>query len=219
LNHSVSVTFRTASRWHLAALAALCLGASLVAQPARAEKADRSKPLNVEADNGRFDDVQQLGVFTGNVVVTKGTMSMRAGKIEVRQSPDGFHYGIATSEGGKRSLFRQKREGLDEYLEGEADRIEYDGKNDLIRFIDRAVVRRFRGSVLADETAGSLIIYDNTTEVINVAGGSTAATPNNPSGRVRAVLSPREQAAPAAGPAASQPGINLKPSTGLGTPR
>ena len=136
----------------------------------------------------------------------------------MRQSPDGSQFGVATSEGGKRALFRQKREGLDEYLEGEAERIEYDGKADLIRFIDRAVIRRYRGSVLADETAGSTIIYDNVTETVSVAGGATAATPNNPSGRVRTVLTPREQpAAPDA--SASQPGITLKPSTALGGAR
>ncbi len=206
-------SYRLAPRLSRIAMLALC--ASLGLSPAWAEKADRNKPLNVESDNGRFDDAQQLGTFTGNVVVTKGTMSMRAAKVEVRQAPDGSQFGVATSEGGKRAIFRQKRDGLDEYIEGEAERIEYDGRADLVRFIDRAVVRRFRASVLADETAGSVIIYDNMTEVINVVGGTTAATPNNPSGRVRAVLAPREQAS-APGTSASQPGISLKPVNELG---
>ena len=206
-------SYRLAPR--LSRIAMLVLCASLGLSPAWAEKADRNKPLNVESDNGRFDDAQQLGTFTGNVVVTKGTMSMRAAKVEVRQAPDGSQFGVATSEGGKRAIFRQKREGLDEYIEGEAERIEYDGRADLVRFIDRAVVRRYRASVLADETAGSIIVYDNITEVINVVGGATAATPNNPSGRVRAVLAPREQAS-APGASASQPGISLKSVTELG---
>ncbi|MEI7464336.1 MAG: lipopolysaccharide transport periplasmic protein LptA [Burkholderiales bacterium] len=184
---------------------------------AHAEKADRTKPLNVEADNGRYDDVKQLGIFTGNVVVTKGTMSMRAAQIEIRQSPDGAQFGIATAQEGKRAVFRQKREGLDEYIEGEGERIEYDGKADVVRFINRAVIRRFRGAVLADETAGSTIIYDNVAEVFSVVGGAAAATPTNPSGRVRAVLTPRE--APAVSGAASQPGVTLRPSTSLGEKR
>lgn len=182
-----------------------------------AEKADRGKPLNVEADNGRYDDVKQIGIFTGNVVITKGTMSMRAANIEVRQSPDGAQFGIATAEPGKRAIFRQKREGIDEYIEGEGERIEYDGKADVVRFINRAVIRRFRGAVLADETAGSTIVYDNVAEVFSVVGGATAATPTNPSGRVRAVLTPRE--VPAAPGAASQPGLTLKPSGPLGEKR
>lgn len=199
------------------ALTGAALLLSLATPAAFAEKADRGKPLNIEADNGRYDDVKQIGIFTGNVVVTKGTMLMRAARIEVRQAADGSQFGVATSEGGKRSFFRQKREGLEEYIEGEAERIEYDGKADTVRFIDRAVMRRLRGSVLADETAGSVIVYDNTTEVFSVIGGASAATPANPGGRVRAVLTPRE--VPAAAGAASQPGAVLKPSTSLGDKR
>ena len=196
---------------------ALSVIAALSWHPAHAEKADRTKPLNVEADNGRYDDVKQLGIFTGNVVLTKGTMSMRAGHVEVRQSPDGAQFGIATADEGKRALFRQKREGLDEYIEGEGERIEYDGKADVVRFINRAVIRRYRGAVLADETAGSTIVYDNVAEVFSVVGGATAATPTNPSGRVRAVLTPRE--VPAAPGAASQPGATLRSSPALGEKR
>ncbi len=189
----------------------------LTGLPAQAEKADRTKPLNVEADNGRYDDVKQKGTFTGNVVVTKGTMSLRGSQIEVRQTPDGAQFGIATADEGKRAVFRQKREGVDEYIEGEGERIEYDGQADVVRFINRAVIRRFRGAVLADETAGSTIVYDNVTEVFSVVGGAASATPTNPSGRVRAVLTPRD-VAPAPG-AASQPGLTLKPSGSLGDKR
>ncbi len=198
-------------------LAGVALALALAGSTAFAEKADRGKPLNIEADNGRYDDVKQIGIFTGNVVVTKGTMLMRASRIEVRQAADGSQFGVATSDGGKRSFFRQKREGLEEYIEGEAERIEYDGKADTVRFIDRAVMRRLRGSVLADETAGSVIVYDNTSEVFSVIGGASAATPANPGGRVRAVLTPRE--VPPAPGAASQPGAVLKPSTTLGDKR
>lgn len=198
----------------LAFLAAVALATAL---PARAERADRGKPLNVEADNGRYDDAKQAGTFTGNVVITKGSMVMRAAKIEVRQNADGYQFGIASAAGGKLATFRQKREGIDEFIEGEAERIEYDGRADTIRFIDRAVIRRFRGSVLADETAGSLITYDNTAEVFSVAGGASAASPANPGGRVRAVLTPRDgsPAATEAGAAASAP--PLRPSGALGT--
>ena len=204
------------SSWRAAARLA-CLGALLICTAVHAEKADRAKPLNVEADNGRYDDVKQMGTFTGNVVVTKGTMSMRGTKIEVRQSPDGAQFGIATAEPGKRAIFRQKREGVDEYIEGEGERIEYDGQADVVRFINRAVIRRFRGAVLADETAGSTIVYDNVTEVFSVVGGTAAATPTNPSGRVRAVLTPRDVTPPPG--AASQPGLTLKPSGALGEKR
>jgi lipopolysaccharide export system protein LptA len=213
--------------WLRAFLSALAC--TLLATPAAAEKADRDMPLNIEADSGRYDDLKQVGSFTGNVVVTKGSLTLRAEKIEVRQSADGYHYGLATARQtpdgyqhgvatalpGQLATFSQKRDGVDETIRGEAERIEYDGKADTVRFIDRAVIRRYRGATLADETAGSLITYDNTSEVFSVTGGPSAATPANPSGRVRATLGPRE-AAGAASAAASQPGTGLRVTPALG---
>ena len=195
----------------LAVAAAVLLAASL--SPALAERADRDKPLNIEADSGRYDDLKQLGVFTGNVVATKGTLVVRAAQIEVRQTPDGYQRGVATAAPGQLASFKQKRDGVDETIQGEAERIEYDSKADTLRLVGRAVIRRLRGAVLADETSGSVITYDNAAESFSVAGGTSAATPGNPGGRVRATLAPR---AASAEPAASQPPLPLRPSGALG---
>ena len=202
--------------FYLRRLSRLLGAASLLlacALPLHAERADRDKPLNVEADRGRYDDLKQLGTFSGNVVVTKGTIVLRAALIEVRQTPDGWQHGVASAAPGQLATFRQKRDGVDETMEGEAERIEYDSKTDTVRFVNRALLRRLRGGVLADETAGSLITYDNLAEVFSVSGGASSATPGNPNGRVRATLAPR----PAPGAAAPQPAaLPLKPSSALG---
>ena len=199
-------------------LAAALLG--LTGAPAFAEKADRFKELTVEADApSRGDLLNQVFVFNGNVVVTKGTMIIRAARIEVRESPDGYRSAIAHGSPGQHATFRQKRDAPDEYIEGDAERLEYDGKSDVIRFVNNASVRRLRGANAADELAGNLVTYDSTTEVFNVTGGAPA-TATNPGGRVRAVLMPKEgtaaaaeaKAAPAA--AASAPGLQLTPSIG-----
>ena len=190
-------------RW--SKLAALGL-ASAIAGHATAERADRLKPLQVEADQpGKIDLLNQFVAFNGNVVVTKGTMNIRAGRIEVRETPEGYHLAVAIGSAGRPATFRQKRDGVDETIEGEAERLEYDGKANTIKFVTNASVRRLRGTEVADEIAGNLVSYDSTNEVFNVSGG--AASPNNPSGRVRAVLTPREgsrAAVEAAGQAASQ---------------
>ncbi len=185
-----------------------------VAIPVHAEKADRSQPMNVEADALRYDDLKQTSVFTGRVILTKGTILIRGARVDVRQDPEGFQYGVVTAEPGKRAFFRQKREGVDEYIEGEGEVIEYDGKADRVKFIRKAEMRRYRGTVLADESAGSLITYENTTDVFTVDGGPSSP---NPGGRVRAVLAPRE-AASAAGTAPRPPAAppaQLRPSTTL----
>jgi lipopolysaccharide export system protein LptA len=197
-------------------LFAAALSAVVLAFPAQAERADRDKPMNIESDSLRYDDLRQTSVFTGNVVVTKGTIVIRGARMDVRQDPEGFQYGIVTAEPGKRAFYRQKREGLDEWIEGEGEVIDYDGKADRVKFIRRAEMRRYRGATLSDEMVGSLITYDNTTDVFTVDGGPASATPG---GRVRAVLAPRDAAsAPAAGsgPRPATPPAQLRPSQTLG---
>ncbi len=205
--------------------AALALaGIVALAAPVQAEKADRFKPLNVEADlPGKIDLLNQFVVFNGNVVVTKGTMTIRAARIEVRELPDGYHTAVAFGSPTQHATFRQKRDAPDEYIAGDAERLEYDGKSDVIRFVNNASVRRLRGSETSDEISGNLVTYDSTTEVFNVTGGATA-TAANPGGRVRAVLTPKEgsaaaaEAARAASAAASAP-AQLRVAPALGEKR
>ncbi len=191
----------------LACLCALALGS------AWAEKADRTKPLNAEADSLRYDEVKQISVFTGNVVITKGTIVIRADRVEVRQDNEGFQFGTAISQGGKRAFFRQKRDIGDEWIEGEGESIVYDGKSDIVTFRGNANMRRLRGTAITDETQGALITFDNTSEVFNVSGGAASGSGGAPSGRVRAVLSPK---ASASAPAANTPPATLRPSSTLG---
>ena len=190
----------------------------------RAEKSDRFKPLNVEADlPGKIDLLNQFVVFNGNVVVTKGTMVIRAARIEVRELPDGYHSAVAFGSPGQHATFRQRRDTPDEFIAGDAERLEYDGKSDVIRFVNNASVKRLRGSETSDEISGNLVTYDSGTEVFNVSGGATP-TATNPGGRVRAVLTPKEGSAAAAeaaraanaGIGASAPTLRTAPSLGDG---
>lgn len=192
-------------------LLGMALAMAFAAAPAVAEKADRNKPMNVEADALRYDDLKQTSVFTGKVVVTKGTIVIRGARIDVRQDPDGYQYGVVTAEPGKLAFYRQKREGVDEFIEGEGETIEYNGKTDQVKFIKHAEMRRIRSGSLADEVVGNVIVYDNTTDVFTVDGG-----PASPAigGRVRAVLTPKPSASAPAGTSGGPP-ATLKPSTSL----
>ena len=201
---------------HFFALCGLALG---LAAPAQAEKADRFKPITIQADEtGQVDLQKQVAVFTGNVVVSKGTMLIHAERIEVSKTPGGYDTAIAFGAPGKPATFRQKRDGVDEYMDGEAERLEYDGKTDVVKFVNNAAVRRLRGAAIADEITGSLVTYDNTNDLLSVSGGA-AATPSNPGGRVRAVLTPREgsEAAAEASKASASTAAPLKLSPTLGS--
>jgi lipopolysaccharide export system protein LptA len=190
---------------------------------AQAEKADRTKPMNIEADAMRYDDLKQTSVFTGNVVVTKGTIVIRGTRIDVRQDPDGYQYGVVTAAPGKLAYYKQKRDaGTDEWIEGESEVIEYDSRADNVKFIRRAVMRRLYGATVNDESSGPLIVYDQSNDTFTVNGAplppnAGVAAPQG--GRVRAILTPKAAAsAPAAGtrPAAAAPAAAPAPASGTG---
>ncbi|MFM2274971.1 MAG: hypothetical protein RL211_843 [Pseudomonadota bacterium] len=160
-----------------------------------AEKADRDKPMNIEADNLRQDDLKQISIFSGRVVLTKGTIIVRGGQLTVRQDSQGYQHATVLAEPGKLAFYRQKREGVDEYMEGEGEAIEYDGRADTVEFIKRAQLRRYIGSRLNDEMIGGFISYNNTTEVFNIDGEVARGATVGAGGRVRAMLTPKSSAA------------------------
>ncbi|MEJ8814980.1 lipopolysaccharide transport periplasmic protein LptA [Variovorax ureilyticus] len=214
---------------HLGRAVVLALALAGIGSVAQAEKADRVKPMNIEADSMRYDDLKQTSVFTGNVVVTKGTITIRGERIDVRQDPEGYQYGVVTAAPGKLAYYKQKRDaGSDEWIEGEAETIEYDSRADNVKFIRRAVMRRLIGATPNDESSGPLIVYDQSNDTFTVNGAGlppNAGVASQPSGRVRAILTPKPAAPaqPSAGgktpaPAAETPapGKGLRSTTTLG---
>ena len=212
---------------------ALCLGLVMATAPgtALAERADRDKPMNIESDALRYDDVRQTSIFTGNVVLTKGTIVLRGGQLDVTQDGQGNQVAVVLASPDALAFFRQKRDNLNEFIEAEAQRIDYDSRTETVKLTGQAVFRRYRGAQLNDETTGTVIVYDGRTEVFTVQGGGGTgagnATAANPSGRVRALITPNNNpatnpannaanssapnnTAPAAGPAL-QPSLNLGP--------
>lgn len=186
--------------------------------PAAAEKADRTRPVTLESNQGCMVDlVKQTRQCSGGVVITQGTLLIRAERVEMRETTDGYQLAAAIGTADKPAQYRQKRDGVDEHVEGTAQRIDYDGRAGTLRFDGRAVVRRLRGAVMADEIQGSTIVWDSIAEQFTVQGG--ASSPGNPSGRVRAVLSPRESASAPAAAASVGGGAALRSTPALGERR
>jgi len=191
-------------------------GAMLAATVARAEKADSDKPVNIEADRVSVDDVKQTQVFEGNVQLVKGTLIIRAERIVVTQDEDGYQRGVATGTPSVLPRFRQKREGVDEYIEGEGERIEHDAKAEKTEFFNRAWVKSG-----LDEVRGQFISYDARSENYFVTSGPNGTRAKPGSGdRVRAVIQPKNKSAalPAAGTAAGAAPA-LKPAPIITSPR
>lgn len=166
-----------------------------VSGSACAERADRDKPVHLEAARVTVDDVKRTHVFEGNVVLTQGTLVIRTARLVVTQDTEGFQKGVATSGEGGLARFRQKREGKDEYIEGEAERIEYDARGEKAEFFTRAFVKSG-----ADEVRGHYISYDGRTEQYLVTA-TPGAGPGSKDGRVTAIIQPKNTKTPQAAPA------------------
>ncbi len=182
---------------------------------AQAEKADRDKPIHVEADRMEYDDQKKINTFIGRVLMTKGTIVIRADRLVVREDPEGFQYGLAL---GKPASFRQKREGLDEFVEGYGESIDYDGKVEVVTLTGQASLRRLEGEKLTDEVHGARIVYQGQTEFYTVEGSIDGTAARE---RVRVVIQPRRSASDGTGkpspPAAPKP-APLKPAPALTSP-
>lgn len=159
--------------------------------PALAERADREKPINLEANRISVDEVKKVQIFDGNVVLTQGTLTIRADKIIVTQDADGFQRGVASGGAGGIARFRQKREGRDDYVEGEGERIEHDARNEKTEFFTRAWIRSG-----LDEVKGNYISYNALTEQYLVTSGVTTdgkGPARIEGGRVRAIIQPKNK--------------------------
>jgi len=223
------VISRSRSRFHIAprraarALAWAAVATTLAAAPsAWAEQADRNKPINFSGDTGDADLQARGGTLAGNVIITQGTLSIRADRIVFRQNADNS---LSATAHGNPVAVRQKRDGVDEYYEGYAQRIEYDGSKQLVELFDRALLKRGQ-----DEIRSAYISYNAATELFKAEGREAAATtPATEAAdtRVRGVIQPRSDSAlsgkgkgkePAVAPAIPNPALPLKPAGELAPP-
>ncbi len=161
----------------------LSLGFSL---NALAEAADRNKPIELEADTVTVNDAKKISIYSGNVILTQGTLVIHAAKLIVREDKEGFQNSTST---GNPTTFKQKLEGKAEYMEGSAQRIEYDGRMDKVQLYTKAWVKRGE-----DIVHGDYISYDANAEYAEVIGGGKSESGTSTGGRVKAIIQPKNKA-------------------------
>jgi lipopolysaccharide export system protein LptA len=198
-NSSTLEFLRAAGSWRpgaaglVVALAAL----SLASLPAQAERADRTKPMSVTSSGGNPDTVdlkKHSAVFIGNVIITQGTLEIHADRVEVSEDPDGQRLGFAYGSPEHPATFRQKRDGEDEYSEGDSTRIEYDSAANRVRFVGAAHLRMLKGTVVTDQANAALITYDTATDTIKLGSGEGTAASSASGGRTTVVFTPKAAA-------------------------
>lgn len=155
-------------------------GLGLYCAPALAERADRDKPIQVEANHASVDDKQGVNLFEGNVVITQGTLTIRAEAVRVRQDKAGNQFVAAQ---GRPIKMRQKLEAAGEWVEGEAQKLDYDNQSGQLKLYSQAWLKRGR-----DEVRGDYIFFDTVSEHYQAQGSAPgSATP----GRVTVTLQPK----------------------------
>jgi lipopolysaccharide export system protein LptA len=164
--------------------------------------------MQIEADSMRHDEAKLLTQFTGKVLATKGTLILRAARMEVQQDSQGRQVAKLWAAPNERVFFRQKREGLNEFTEGEAEEVTYDNQADIVTLMRRAEVRILRGTEVANQLQGHTILFNNTTEVVTVDGQPSQSAER----RVRATLVPRAKTADTTPPAMT-PTLRTSPGT------
>ncbi|MBP9712848.1 MAG: lipopolysaccharide transport periplasmic protein LptA [Sterolibacterium sp.] len=186
----------------LALLLAGCLTST-----AHAEKADRDKPVHLESDRITVDDAKKIHVLEGNVQLVQGTLMIHCDKLVVTQDAQGFQKGTATVSPGGLARFRQKREGKDEYIDGEAERIVHDARSEKTEFFQRAYIKSGN-----DEVRGQYISYDGNNEnylVTSGANGTSTPSGTGKDSRVRVVIQPKPHTAT---PSATPPATPAQPT-------
>ena len=171
------------------------------ASPVRAERADRELPLSFDAGQLRIDGKRRVQMLSGGVEINRGTLVLKAASVELRETPSG-QVAVATGTPEQPATFRQKRDGVDEIVEGQALRIDYDTVTQTVRFQQQAQVRLWRAGVVADQISGETIVYDHGRDAFEILGAPSAAgsTGSGGTGRVRGVVTPRPAQGSASGP-------------------
>jgi lipopolysaccharide export system protein LptA len=175
---------RTVSARH--ALIACGVILFVAASAASAEKADKEKKISFSADDGSgISQDTPGGTLKGNVIITQGTITIRADRIDFKQNPDNS---MSATAYGNPISFRQKRDDVDEYYEGYAQRAVYDGSKELLELFDRALLKRSA----TDEVRSNYISYNSKTGEYRAEGRPDApGAVDGPGTRVRGVFQPR----------------------------
>lgn len=153
---------------------------------ARAEPLNRDQPVNIDADKVTVDDRNKVHVFEGNVVLTQGTLTLRGSRLVITQNAAGFHNGVVTAAAGQLATFRQKRTGGDSWVEGEAERIEYNTQSERARLFNRARIQNG-----GDKVSGQYIEYDTVSENYLVTDSPERARDEPAKARVHVTIQPK----------------------------
>ena len=176
----------------IAAIAAGTL--SLLAWTASAQNkpaaADADPDTVVLSDTLHYDDVKKTSTFTGNVVLTRGAMTLRGEKLVTHEDAQGNQFGTATPAKGQLVNVRQENPEKFETIIATGQRVDYAGNSGDITLTGQATVTRFICGEAFDNIRGARIIYHDKSGTYEAFGGQQSAAAG---GRVRSLAQPQSR--------------------------
>jgi lipopolysaccharide export system protein LptA len=173
------------SNWISMVLAAQTL---VFAACAHALEADKQQPTTIDANQMTYNEKSNVNVFTGNVLLTRGSLVIRGDKLTLTERSDGTQFAVVE---GKPARFKQQRdsEKPDDVLliNGTGNKIEFDGKKSIVTLTGDASIQKSANGQLTESISGTKITYEQNTEFLNVVGSPNS----NGSSRVQAVIKPK----------------------------
>lgn len=167
-------------------LAALALCAPNIA---RSERADSAKKAIADADSITINRVTQSQLLMGNVIFNRGTLQMKAGRAEIKNDSQGYTYCIFYAAPGGTVTFKQKRDGGDIWDAGEAERIEYDNRAEVVKMFINAKAATIENGRQSQGAQAPYMSYDSRAEIYQLLSDGNGGT-KEASARPRIVIEP-----------------------------
>ncbi len=169
----------------------LMLSSLLLTQSsAFAEKADSQKMTEISSDRSDRNGKTNVSTLTGDVIIIRGTLIVKAARAVMTESATSTSY-VLFSAPGVQVFFRQKRDGgTNLWVEGVADRVEYDDKTEITKFISKADVKYLDGTVVTQEQKGEYLSYDSLNDLF-IAENNSSGTTVPGSGRTTLFIAPK----------------------------
>ena len=139
----------------------------MVLQPALALTSDQKQAIQIEADTGELDDARNVNTYTGNVIVTQGSIRITGDKMTVHYNEHN-EIEVLVVEGNP-ATYRQLPDSSQVYDEAQARRMEYHKRKNLVILINNARVKQEGGSLSSNR-----IEYDSALSRVKASSAPAA---------------------------------------------
>ncbi len=163
----------------------LSLSAALGSASALALPNDRDQPIRIQADNAHLDDKKGVATYTGDVIITQGSMMIKGNTVTITRT-NGGDIDVVTSVGNLAYFEQQQSASKADKMKGWGVTIQYQAQKDLVVLTDRAKVENE-----GNTTEGEKIVYNTQTQVATAGRGGNVTTPRQ---RIDMVIQPKKKA-------------------------